>query len=141
MLPLWLKAFHLFFVIAWFVGLFYLPRLFVYHTEVSDEAGHARFCAMERRLYAMTTIGMVGTWLLGIGLLLAGPEIYLKSGWLHAKLTLVLALSGYHGWLKTRIRAFAERRNTRTAKFYRLMNELPTVLLLIILILVVVKPF
>jgi len=141
MLPLWLKVFHIFFVVSWFVGLFYLPRLFVYHTEVSDEAGHARFCTMERRLYAISLIGMIGTWLLGIALLLAGPEIYMKAGWLHAKLTLVVALSGYHGWLKTRLRAFAERRNTKSAKFYRVMNEVPGVALLLILILVVVKPF
>jgi putative membrane protein len=141
MLPLWLKAFHIFFVIAWFVGLFYLPRLFVYHLEAGDDASHQRFVTMERRLYTMTTIGMIGTWLLGIALLLSGPEIYMKAGWLHAKLTLVLVLSGYHGWLKTRLRAFAERRNTQSAKFYRLMNEVPTVLLLGVLILVVVKPF
>jgi putative membrane protein len=142
MLPLWLKAFHLFFVIAWFVGLFYLPRLFVYHVEAAgDDASHQRFVTMERRLYAMTTIGMIGTWLLGIALLLSGPEVYMKAGWLHAKLTLVLILSGYHGWLKTRLRAFAERRNTQSAKFYRVMNEVPTLLLLGVLILVIVKPF
>ncbi|MGH8446460.1 MAG: protoporphyrinogen oxidase HemJ [Solimonas sp.] len=142
MLPLWLKAFHLFFVIAWFVGLFYLPRLFVYHAEAAgDDASHQRFVIMERRLYAMTTIGMIGTWLLGIALLLSGPEVYMKAGWLHAKLTLVLILSGYHGWLKTRLRAFAEQRNTKSAKFYRMMNEVPTLLLLGVLILVIVKPF
>ncbi|MFT4045809.1 MAG: CopD family protein [Solimonas sp.] len=141
MLPLWLKVFHVFFVIAWFVGLFYLPRLLVYHVNVGDEAGHERFVMMERRLYTMTTIGMIGTWLLGIALLLSGPEIYLKAGWLHAKLALVLVLSGYHGWLKTRLRAFAERRNDKSAKFYRLMNEVPTLLLLGVLVLVVVKPF
>lgn len=138
---LWLKVFHLFFVVAWFAGLFYLPRLFVYHVEVTGEAEQARFCTMERRLYAMTTIGMLGTWIFGVATLFAGPEIYLKSGWLHTKLVLVLVLSGYHGWLKTRLRAFAERRNTKSARFYRLMNELPSVLLLAIIVLVVVKPF
>lgn len=138
---LWIKALHIFFVIAWFVGLFYLPRLFVYHVDVTDEGSHQRFCVMERRLYVMTTIGLVGTWLFGIGLLFTGPEIWMKSGWLHAKLTLVLGLSGYHGWLKTRLRAFAQNRNTRSAKFYRVMNEVPSLLLLVILVLVVVKPF
>ena len=141
MLPLWLKAFHIFFVIAWFVGLFYLPRLFVYHVDASDAATQARFCTMERRLYTMTTIGMIGTWALGVALLLSGPEIYMKAGWLHAKLTLVLLLSAYHGWLKTLLRAFAEGRNNKSAKFYRVMNEVPTLLLLAVLILVVVKPF
>ncbi|WP_028008380.1 protoporphyrinogen oxidase HemJ [Solimonas flava] len=138
---LWLKAFHIFFVVAWFAGLFYLPRLFVYHVDAREPGTHERFCVMERRLYVMTTIGMIGTWLLGIALLLNGPEIYLKAGWLHAKLTLVLALSGYHGWLKTQLRAFAQQRSTRSAKFYRAMNEVPTILLLAVLILVVVKPF
>lgn len=138
---LWFKAFHLFFVIAWFVGLFYLPRLFVYHTEISNPGEHQRFCVMERRLYTMTTIGMIGTWILGIATLMTAPEIYMKAGWLHAKLLLVIILSGYHGWLKTRLRAFAEQRNDKPAKFYRVMNEVPTVLLLAIIILVVVKPF
>ncbi|HEY9544586.1 MAG TPA: protoporphyrinogen oxidase HemJ [Solimonas sp.] len=138
---LWLKAFHLFFVIAWFVGLFYLPRLFVYHVEVRNSSEHQRFCLMERRLYTMTTIGMIGTWLLGIATLMSAPEIYMKAGWLHAKLLLVIVLSGYHGWLKTRLRAFAEQRNDKSAKFYRVMNEVPSVLLLAIIILVVVKPF
>ena len=96
---------------------------------------------MERRLYLMTTIGMIGTWIFGIATLLLGPDIYMKSGWLHAKLALVVALSAYHGWLKTRVRAFAEGRNRQSAKFYRLMNEVPGALLLIILILVVIKPF
>jgi len=138
---LWIKAFHVFFVVAWFVGLFYLPRLFVYHTEVSDDAGYTRFCTMERRLYAMTTIGMVGTWIFGLWTLLLAPDIYLHSGWLHAKLALVIAVSGYHGWLKTRLRAFAQRRNDKSAKFYRLMNEVPSLLLIAIIVLVVVKPF
>lgn len=138
---LWIKVLHLFFVIAWFVGLFYLPRLFVYHVDAKDEASHQRFCVMEKRLYVMTTIGMLGTWIFGLSLLMVGPEIYMKAGWLHAKLMLVLVLSGYHGWLKTRLRAFAQQRNTRSAKFYRVMNEVPSVLLLLVLVLVIVKPF
>lgn len=138
---LWTKAFHIFFVIAWFAGLFYLPRLYVYHADVTDETGHERFCVMERRLYIMTTIGMIGTWLFGAWTLLIGPEAWLHAGWLHAKLLLVLALSGYHGWLKTRLRAFAEKRNDKSAKFYRLMNEVPSLLLLVVVVLVVVKPF
>lgn len=138
---LWLKAFHLFFVVAWFAGLFYLPRLFVYHVDVNHPDEHQRFCVMERRLYAMTTVGMIGTWIFGLATLFAGPEIYMKMGWLHTKLLLVLVLSGYHGWLKTRLRAFAQQRNTKSARFYRMMNEVPTVLLLAIVLLVVLKPF
>jgi putative membrane protein len=137
---LWLKALHLFFVVAWFAGMFYLPRLFVYHCEVSDDAGHQRFCLMEKRLYGITTVGMVGTWVLGVTLLLMVPS-YLHAGWLHAKLALVIVLSGYHGWLKTRMRAFAARSNTRSARFYRIANEVPALLLLAVVILVVVKPF
>jgi protoporphyrinogen IX oxidase len=137
---LWIKAFHVIFVVAWFAGLFYLPRLFVYHCEVSDEAGHRRFCVMERRLYVMTTIGMAGTWIFGIWTLLLVPG-YLQAGWLHAKLVLVVALSGYNGWLKTRLRAFAEGRNDRPARFYRIANEVPALFLVAIVILVTVKPF
>lgn len=137
---LWVKAFHVIFVVSWFAGLFYLPRLFVYHTEVTDDDGHARFCTMERRLYGITTIGLIGTWAFGIWLLMYFPE-YLKMGWMHAKLALVLALSGYHGWLKTRVRAFAARRNRHGARFYRIINEVPTLALVGIVILVLVKPF
>lgn len=138
---LWTKAAHLFFLIAWFAGLFYLPRLYVYHADAKDQISHERFCVMERRLYVMTTLGMIGTWVFGVWTLLLGPQVWLHAGWLHAKLTLVLLLSGYHGWLKTRLRAFAEQRNDKSAKFYRLMNEVPSLLLAAIVILVVVKPF
>ncbi|MDM4772641.1 protoporphyrinogen oxidase HemJ [Solimonas sp. SE-A11] len=139
---LWIKSFHIIFVVAWFAGLFYLPRLFVYHTEVkpSDADSYQRFCLMEKRLMTLTTIAMIGTWVFGLWLLSQFPG-YMKSGWLHAKLTLVLALSGYHGWLKTRVRAFAQERNTKTAKFYRIMNEVPALALVAVVILVVVKPF
>ena len=137
---LWIKAFHIIFVVAWFAGLFYLPRLFVYHVDTADEAGHQRFCTMERKLYAITTIGMLGTWIFGLWLLMQFPG-YMQSGWLHAKLTLVLLLSGYHGWLKTRVRAFAEQRNTKSARYYRFMNEVPALILVAVVILVVVKPF
>lgn len=137
---LWIKALHIVFVISWMAGMLYLPRLFVYHTEVTDEVGHNRFCVMEKRLYTLTTIAMIGTWLLGIGLLLSLPG-YLQQGWLHAKLALVFVLSGYHGWLKGRLRDFANRKNTRSARYYRIANEVPAVLMLVVVILVVVKPF
>lgn len=137
---LWVKALHIVFVISWMAGMLYLPRLFVYHTEVSDEIGHQRFCVMEKRLYTLTLIAMIGTWVLGIWLLLLLPG-YLQTGWMHAKLALVIALSGYHGWLKGRLRAFANRKNTRSARYYRIANEVPAVLMLVVVILVVVKPF
>lgn len=143
---LWLKALHLFFVIAWFAGLFYLPRLFVYHCEVRDAEGHARFCLMEKRLYAITTLGMLGAWGFGLATLFSADPayakaLYLSMGWLHVKLLLVLALSGYHGWLKTRLRAFAEQRNDKSPRFYRIANEVPALFLAAILVLAVVKPF
>ena len=143
---LWIKAFHVIFVVTWFAGLFYLPRLFVYHTEVVGEIEHNRFCVMEKRLYGITTIGLIGTWIFGLATLMSAPADYAKAvywshGWLHAKLALVLALSGYHGWLKGRVRAFAARKNDKSAKFYRLINEVPAAILIAVVILVVVKPF
>lgn len=137
---LWLKAFHIIFMVSWFAGLFYLPRLFVYHTEVDDDAGHQRFCTMERKLYGIMTIGMIGTWLLGLAMIVWVPA-YLGMGWLHAKLTLVVLLSGYSGWLKSHIRRFAQQANTRSGRYFRIINEVPAVFLIAVVILVVVKPF
>lgn len=138
---LWIKAFHVIFMVTWFAGLFYLPRLFVYHCEVAaGSAEHARFCVMEKKLYAITTIGMLGTWVFAIALLMAFPG-YLKQGWLHAKIPLVLVLSGYHGWLGATRRRFAAGTNARPARFYRWINEVPAVLLVAVVILAIVKPF
>jgi protoporphyrinogen IX oxidase len=143
---LWIKALHVIFVVSWFAGLLYLPRLFVYHTEVRDAENHDRFCLMERRLYGITTLAMLGTWIFGIATVLAADSAYAKAvyagmGWLHLKILLVLLLSGYHGWLKVTLRRFAAGQNTRSARFYRLVNEIPAVLLVAIVILVIVKPF
>ena len=137
---LWLKALHIIAVVSWFAGLLYLPRLFVYHTGVTDDAGHERFCVMEKKLYGITTIGMVLTWIFGIGVIMSVPA-FAQTGWFALKLVLVIALSGYHGWLKVTLKKFAAKTNTRSDKFYRLMNEVPAVLLVVIVILVVVKPF
>lgn len=138
---LWIKALHIIFVISWMACLLYLPRLFVYHTEVSGTgADHQRFCTMEKRLYTLGTIAMIGTWIFGLGLLISAPA-YLQMGWLHAKLALVVALSGYHGFMKGRLRAFANGTNTRSARYYRIANEVPAALMVIIVILVVVQPF
>lgn len=137
---LWIKTFHVFFVVAWFAGLFCLPRLFVYHTQVTAPEEHARFSLMERRLYGMTTIGMIGTWVFGIWMLSLQPG-YMQMGWLHAKLTLVILLSGYHGWLKGNLRRFAAGQNRRSERFWRIANEAPAIALIAVLILVIVKPF
>ncbi len=135
---LWLKAFHIIFVVAWFAGLFYLPRLFVYHVDASDEISHQRFIVMERRLLAITNIGALGAIIFGLSLL---HYWGLKHGWLHAKLTLVVVLAGYHHACTRLARAFREGRNRRSARWFRMFNEIPALLLVAIVILVVVKPF
>ncbi len=137
---LWLKAFHIFFVVAWFGGLFYLPRLFMYHASASDQAGIDRFKVMERRLFVMMTIGAVGAVIFGLGMVLQAPS-YMQFGWMHAKLTFVAALIGYHIWCYRLLIALREDRNRHSPGWYRGFNEVPTVLLLAIVVLVVVKPF
>lgn len=137
---LWIKAFHVIFMVTWFAGLFYLPRLFIYHLEARSDTECKRFCTMERKLYAIMSIGMVLTWIFGLWLLALIPE-YLKMGWLHAKLALVVALSAYHGWLKVNLRRFAAGTNTRSGAFWRWANEVPALVLIAAVILVIVKPF
>ena len=138
---LWLKAFHIIAVIAWMAGMLYLPRLFVYHCEA--EAGSKQsetFKVMERRLLrAIINPAMVVTW--GAGLWLAFESGHYRSGWMQAKFVLVLILSGLHGLFTRWTREFAEDRNTRSSKFYRVINEIPTLLMIGIVILVIVKPF
>lgn len=134
-----LKAFHIIFMVTWFAGLFYLPRLFVYHCEVSDAENYQRFCLMEKRLFGLMSIGMAGTLVCGLWLWLGywgmpGPA------WLHAKFGLALLLVGYHHWLIMLMRAFRHRRNTRSARFYRLINEVPSVFLIAMVLLAVMKP-
>jgi protoporphyrinogen IX oxidase len=136
---LWLKAFHVVFLVTWFAGLFYLPRLFVYHVSASDEISRARFVVMERRLFVMTTIGGAFTLLFGILLVLMAPA-YLQQGWLHAKLTLVLLVIAYQIWCLLLMRALRAGRNRRSQRWYRLFNEVPALLLLGIVILAGVKP-
>lgn len=141
---LWLKAFHIIFVVTWFAGLFYLPRLFVYHVEVSDELSLQRFKVMERRLLAITHIGGALALLFGLLLLywwFSHAPAYLSQGWLHAKLTLVAALIGYHGWCALLVRRFAVDQNRHSGRWYRLFNEVPALLLVAVVLLVVVKPF
>ncbi|MGQ0620213.1 MAG: CopD family protein [Panacagrimonas sp.] len=136
---LWIKSFHVIFMVTWFAGLFYLPRLFIYHLEAGSPTEHQRFCTMERKLYGITTIGMVLTWMFGVWILSLVPG-YLQMPWLHTKLALVIALSGYHGWLKMNLRKFAVGTNRRSARFWRWANEVPALALVAIVILVIVKP-
>jgi putative membrane protein len=140
----WLKAFHIIAVIAWMAGMLYLPRLFVYHcdAEVGSKQSET-FKVMERRLLkAIINPAMIATWLLGLWLVwLIGWEGFRHAGWLHAKLVLVLVMSGVHGLFVRQVRAFAEDRNQHSQRFYRVLNEVPTVLLIGIVILAVVKPF
>ena len=141
MLYLWIKAFHIIAVISWMAGMLYLPRLFVYHCEAEVGSKQSEtFKVMERRLLkAIINPAMIATWIFGLWLVwLGGWE---KAGWFHAKFALVIILSGLHGWLVRLWRAFAEDKNRHSQKFYRIINEVPAVLMVCIVLLVVLKPF
>jgi len=136
---LWLKALHIFFVIAWFAGLFYLPRLFVYHAQATDAVSNERFKVMERKLFhGIMTPAMVLVVASGLGLWLG---FGIHGGWLYAKLALVVLLLAYHFWMAKLMGDFARGANRRSHVFYRWVNELPALVLAAIVILVVVKPF
>ena len=137
---LWLKALHVIFVVTWFAGIFYLPRLFVYHATTTDSVSLERFVIMERRLFVMMTLGAALAILFGVSMLGAAPG-YLRFGWLHLKLLLVAALIGYHIWCHALMVALREGRNTHSQRWYRFFNEAPALLLIAIVILAVVKPF
>jgi putative membrane protein len=136
---LWLKALHIVFVISWFAGLFYLPRLFVYHAGALDAPSNERFKVMERKLYrGIMMPAMLLTLASGIGLWLG---FGFTGGWLQAKMALVALLVAYHFWMRKLLGDFARDANRRSHVFYRWVNEMPTVLLVAIVILAVVKPF
>lgn len=139
----WIKAFHVLAMVAWMVGLFYLPRLFVYHTQTAiGSESSERFKVMERRLLrGIMNPAMIVTWLLGILLVVATGGIYLHQGWLHVKLTFVVLLSAFHMVCgKWRKQLLADQR-LHSEKYFRIANEIPTVLLIVIIIMAVVKPF
>lgn len=139
---LWLKALHIIFVVTWFAGLFYLPRLFVYHTTTTDQEGRERFKVMERKLYrAIMQPSMVLALAFGIWLLYLGWAGFASSIWIWIKLVLVIVLLGYHHYCGRLIRDFAAEANRHSEKFFRWFNELPAVILIIVVIMVVVKPF
>ena len=144
---LWLKAFHIIFMVTWFAGLFYLPRLFVYHVSVKDATAQARFCQMERKLFIIMTLGAVLTFVFGIGLITGIAPLNIDSRmallsqpWLRMKLMLALGLVAYHVWLWLIHRDFANYRNTHSAKFYRWINEIPALFLIAMVLLAVLKP-
>jgi putative membrane protein len=137
---LWLKGFHIIFVVTWFAGLFYLPRLFVYHADATDTVSIERFKVMERRLFTMMTIGAALTIVFGVGLVLSTPA-FMQMKWLHAKLTLVALLVAYHLWCLRIVITFGRNANRRSARWYRIFNEVPSLILIGIVFLVVLKPF
>jgi protoporphyrinogen IX oxidase len=142
----WLKAFHIIAVIAWMAGMLYLPRLFVYHCAAEKGSVQSEtFKVMERRLLrAIINPAMIATWVLGLTLTWMGPDSrygWFASGWLQAKLVLVLGLSALHGLFARWVKDFAADRNRHSQKFYRLANEIPTIIMIFIVILAVVKPF
>ncbi|WP_282047155.1 protoporphyrinogen oxidase HemJ [Roseibium album] len=138
---LWVKSLHVISIIAWMAGMLYLPRLFVYHAEaeVGSEKSET-FKVMERRLLkAIINPAMVASWIFGLW---AAYELSAwQDGWFHAKLTLVIIMAGVHGYLSKCVKNFAADQNTKPARFYRILNEVPTVLMICIVILVIVKPF
>jgi protoporphyrinogen IX oxidase len=139
---LWIKAFHIIAMVCWFAGLFYLPRLFVYHAMSEDEDSRERFKVMERKLYrGIMNPSMMATVILGIWLLSYSFAGYFSMGWLHGKLLLVIILIAYHVYCGRLVRQFQENNNHRSHVFYRWLNEFPVLLLIGIIILVVVKPF
>lgn len=142
MLYPWLKALHIIAMVCWFAGLFYLPRLFVYHAMSEDEISRERFCTMERKLYRGIMLpSMIATLAFGIWLISLNPGYYFSQDWMHAKLALVVLLIAYHHICGAQLKRFARGENQRGHVFYRWFNEAPVLALLAIVILVVVKPF
>lgn len=140
---LWIKAFHLIFMVTWFAGLFYLPRLFVYHAMSEDRTSIERFKVMERKLFfGIMTPGAALTIIFGLWTLhITGWESYQGTYWLHTKLALILVLIGYHLYCGELLAAFKHERNKHSHIFYRWLNELPVIILAAIIILAVVRPF
>lgn len=140
----WVKSFHIIAVISWMAGLLYLPRLFVYHCGCDENSDQSEtFKIMERRLLkTIMTPAMIVAWILGLALLVIFEAVSLELGaWFHVKLALVILLSAFHMYLAKLVRQFAENNNQHNVRFYRLINEVPTVLMVGIVILVIVRPF
>ena len=140
---LWVKAFHVIFMVTWFAGLFYLPRLFVYHAMADDDTSIQRFKVMERKLfYGIMTPGALITLILGLWMLFDyAMQVYANMLWLHVKLVLVVVLFGYHIYCWKLLQDFKYDRNRHSHVWYRWFNEFPVLLLIVMIILVIVKPF
>ena len=139
----WTKSFHVIAMVAWMAGMFYLPRLYVYHCDIKPGTAESeRFKVMEYRLLKqITTPAMIATWVLGILLMATPGVIDWSAPWWHVKLASVVLMSGFHGALSKWRRDFMEDRNARTQRFYRVANEVPTLLMLVIVIMVIARPF
>ena len=139
---LWVKAFHIISLVCWFAGIFYLPRLFVYHAACEDTPGRERFKVMERKLYrGITTPSMIATVIFGVWLISYNVSGYFSQGWLHVKLLLVTVLIVYHFYCGHLVKVFRDDKNHRSHVCYRWFNEIPVFILLAVVILAVVKPF
>ena len=138
----WIKAWHIISMVCWFAAIFYLPRLFVYHAMSEDAVSQERFSVMERKLYrGIMTPAMIATWAFGLWMVFLGWDVYKTQGWLHAKLFLVVLLSGSHGACGYYRKKLIDNPHYKTHKFWRWFNEVPVFALIFIVILVVVKPF
>ena len=138
---LWLKAFHVFFMVAWFAGIFYLPRLFVNHAESKSDEIAQQFKGMEKRLLYFVTPFAIFTLLLGLTIIYAyGYDWFVAAKWLHIKLSLVMVLFAYHGYCFKLVSTFAQDKNIRSGRFYRIFNEIPVLILLAVILLAYVKP-
>jgi putative membrane protein len=137
----WIKAIHVIAVISWMAGMLYLPRLFVYHADAEKGSAQSEtFKVMERRLLrAIINPAMIVSWVMGLWLAWKGFGFH--GGWLHAKIAAVVLMSGVHGYLSAAVRKFSEDRNEKPAKHWRIVNEVPTLLMIVIVVLVIVKPF
>jgi putative membrane protein len=139
---LWLKAFHLIAMVCWFAGIFYLPRLFVYHAMTDDQTSHERFVVMERKLYrGIMTPSAVVTVVLGLWMIAMNPDYYFAALWMRAKLVLVVFLIAYHLTCHFHMRQFATGNNRKSHVYFRFFNEVPVILLIAIVLLAVLKPF
>lgn len=139
---LWIKSFHIISMVCWFSGLFYLPRLFVYHAMSEDQVSRDRFKIMERKLYrAITTPAATATVILGVIMLFMNPDYFLTQGWMHAKLALVVVLFLYHLQCGRIIKKFEDDSLAQSHVFYRWFNEFPVFILIPIVILIIVRPF
>ena len=138
---IWIKALHVFFVIAWFAGIFYLPRIFVNLAMVDDDKVYDHLLVMARKLYKFTNLISVFAIVLGIVLIVFNPSYYLSQAWMHAKLTLVVLIIGYFHVCGAYLKKFEKRSNSKGHVFYRWFNEAPVIVLLLICLFVIAKPF